>query len=197
MDGACSIGFQTDCASGTWTLGGTCSPSQCAMPPTIAAVGSRYLAVTPDGAVTMPVSLAVTSDDHSCLNKYVEANGLLGDVPVFRTALQWGTVYVGDEEIVPDSTYRITVNNGVSVAQSVAVTTWKWGDVNHSGSVDLDDILCVLAGFGGGFTANCTLHGADLIGGFFNPDRTVTLDDILAVLSAFGGAAYPGDAPCP
>lgn len=58
-----------------------------------------------------------------------------------------------------------------------------YGDVNGSGVVDLDDILCVIAGFGnfddcptGDIAPPCT------------GDGIIDLDDILAVIGAFGGA---------
>ena len=56
-----------------------------------------------------------------------------------------------------------------------------YGDVNESGNVDLDDILCVIAGFGE--TAACP--AADIAGCVAN--GVIDLDDILAVIGAFGG----------
>lgn len=69
-----------------------------------------------------------------------------------------------------------------------------FGDVNCSGGVNLDDILCVLSCFGGSFACaggtpdpqSTPPSWADLLpcgGGNYN----VNLDDILAVLQAFGG----------
>jgi hypothetical protein len=61
------------------------------------------------------------------------------------------------------------------------------GDINDSGNVDLDDLLCVLAAFSGNEAQGCITERADLIpcgGG----TGTVDLDDIIEVLGAFSGA---------
>lgn len=66
------------------------------------------------------------------------------------------------------------------------------GDVNHDGTVDLFDILCVLDGFEGRFD-RCTLVDVDVAPCFLERgDGTVRLEDILVVLEAFAG-----NDPCP
>lgn len=60
-------------------------------------------------------------------------------------------------------------------------TCTTFGNTNCSGGVTLDDILCVLAGFGS--FINCPNGDVSPCGG----SGTITLDDILAVLAAFGG----------
>ena len=60
-----------------------------------------------------------------------------------------------------------------------------YGDVNDSGVVNLDDILCVIAGFGD--YDNCPT--ADIAG--CEANGVINLDDILAIIGAFGG-----DDPC-
>ena len=38
-----------------------------------------------------------------CLSKYIDADGYLTSAPVYQTPSQWGTVYVGDLEIIPEN----------------------------------------------------------------------------------------------
>ncbi len=193
----CSIKLQADCV-GAWTEGGSCDPAPCLTPFTASAVGSRYLSITVDSMqASQPMALRITSPDLPCIDAYVSTGGLVDSSPLFQTPAAWGTVYVGDAEIIPSKTYYIQTESQTGTSGVISATTWRWGDTNNSGVVDLDDILCELAAFAGNYSASCTLHGADLIGGFFNPDRVVNLDDILAVLSAFSGAQYPGPYPCP
>lgn len=71
------------------------------------------------------------------------------------------------------------------VAGSCVSTPIEFGNVNCAGppsQVNLDDILCVLAGFGG--FNNCP--NAD-VHPFCTGNGVINLDDILAVLAAFGG----------
>lgn len=166
------------------------------------AAGSRYLSISPPGGST-PTAFLVTGDAGnfavSCLSAYVQADGTLAATPVFQAPATWGVaVYVGDSEILPLTQYFVQADTGSPgspiLSSPVGATTWKWGDVNNSNVVNLDDILCELAGFGGNFSM-CTLYGDDQMG--FVPNRIVNLDDILAVLSAFGGTPYGGTPPCP
>ncbi len=61
----------------------------------------------------------------------------------------------------------------------------QYGDVNRDGLVGIDDILCMLACFGGSFTCAGDISNADIspCGG----DGIVNLDDSLAILAAFTG----------
>lgn len=56
-----------------------------------------------------------------------------------------------------------------------------YGDVNESGNVDLDDLLCVIAGFSD--VAACPT--ADIAG--CEANGVIDMDDILAIIGAFGG----------
>ncbi len=164
--------------------------------------GARYLAITPpDGA--SPIALLVKGSagdsDVSCVSAYVQTNGTLAATALFQTPAQWGTtVYVGDSEIMPSTVYTAQVDSGSPgspvLSSPVMMTTWKWGDANNSGAVNLDDILCELSGFSGSYTS-CSLQGDDMQGEV--PNGLINLDDILAVLNAFGSGPYPHAAPCP
>ncbi len=196
-DGTCTFQLQATC-TGTWQEGGSCTSNPCPATPTLAAAGCRYLSVNPNMPGTdEPFALRVTSAELPCIDLFVSDEGLLTTTPVLKTAAEWGTVYVADHETVPVKSYTIQAVNGLFVSETVAATTWHFGDTNNDLIIDLDDILCVLAAFSGNYSTNCTLYSADQIGGFFNPDRIVNLDDILAVLNAFTGQAYPGPYPCP
>lgn len=162
--------------------------------PFVEAEGPRYVAITPVApADDSAVALVITSPDYPGLFSYVDTNGKLTCAPEFRTAAQWGTVHLGDLNIIPVTLYSVRAvcsNSGIS--DSMMTQTWKWGDVNNTNVVSLDDILCVLNGFSGSFTV-CSRYADDLLG--FTPNGIVNLDDILVVLAAFSGQTYPGPVP--
>lgn len=165
-------------------------------------VGPRYLAIEPPSGADS-LALLVTGDSNnalvSCVSAYVQTDGTLAATPVFRTSAQWGSVvYVGDSEILPSTIYLVRADFGTPgnpiLTAPLLMTTWRWGDPNNSGTVNLDDILCLLNAFAGTFTT-CSLYSSDLQSAV--PNRTINLDDILAVLGAFSGVAYPHPPPCP
>ncbi|MCH7705353.1 MAG: hypothetical protein IIB61_09580 [Planctomycetes bacterium] len=173
-------------------------------PPTVTAAGPRYVAIVPPAGAG-DVALRVTSLDEPCVDAFVDfdpnpslaALGIarLVAAPVFRAPADWGVVYLGDEEILPDTEYTVrTVCATGSESAGESATTWLWGDVDDSGGSDFDDILCVLDAFAGSF-ANCSLYGVDLRGDV--PNGVTDFDDVLAGLNAFGGLPYPGIDPCP
>jgi hypothetical protein len=171
----------------------SCDHAPCAM--TVAAVGSRYLAVTPPAGLAS-VALRVGSAGLTCLPKYVDASGLLTDAAVFRSSAEWGTVFVRGRPIVPSRAYAVQaeVTAGTPIG-SGTVTTWAWGDVNHGNGVSVFDILCALDGSQGIFT-KCALQADDLTGLDFTPDGVVNDDDVQAVLNGFRSLSYPDPDPC-
>lgn len=154
-------------------------------------VGGRYLSVTPSPG-ELPIALLVRSPDFECLNRYVDADGRLVDTPVYQTPAEWALLRIGDIDIVPDTDYEIR-SECTGLSLPVSGRTWRWGDVNDDDIVDLDDLLCVIAGFSGDFS-QCSLHSLDLRGDL--PDGVIDLDDVLAVVDAFSGDSYPGPDPC-
>ncbi|MCH8252082.1 MAG: hypothetical protein IID36_06490 [Planctomycetes bacterium] len=173
-------------------------------PPAVEAEGARYIAITPVAGPD-PVALFVTSEtDLVCLASYVDfdpnpvlqALGIARfvDTPVFRTPAEWGTVHVGDAEVLPETTYEAAADcGGAAVSVSIPATTWVFGDVTNSGPpVDFDDIICVLDGFAG--SSSCTLYSNDLVG--VVPNGVIDFDDILATLDAFAGASFDIPDPC-
>ncbi len=164
----------------------------CVGAPLTEAAGPRYLEVTPTDGLS-GVAIAVDSEELPCLPRYVNAQGRLVDVPVYRPSSQWGTVRISDRELVPGVTYEVRVLSGAGTSAPAAVQLPPWGDTTRDGVVDESDILCVLDGFRADF-ATCGLAAVDLAG--FTPDRRIDLYDIVAALDASLGLPYPDASPC-
>lgn len=165
--------------------------------PVVVAVGPRYIRITPPAGIPS-VALRVESAGFSCLPKYVDATGHLSATPVFQSSAAWGSINVGDRELIPNTLYNVAAdvrapNEPENLSPASSLMTWAWGDVDHDGDVSVFDIVCVLDGFQSVFTT-CTLQGDDLQGTV--PDRLVDVFDIMAVLDAFQGMPYPDPAPC-
>jgi hypothetical protein len=142
------------------------------------------------------VALRVGAAGFACLPKYVDATGALTASPVFRSSAQWGTVHIGDRSIIPSTTYTVQaeVVPGTPMASGTA-TTWRWGDADNSGDVNVFDIVCALDGLQGIFT-NCTSYGVDQGAGTLAIPVTIDLADVTATLDAFAGVPYPDATPC-
>ncbi len=192
--GVCTAGSDP-CPLGTLCneAGQTCDAIQ---PPTVVAVGSRYLALTPPPGLNA-VALQVAGAAVPCLPRYVGAAGELVTTPVYRSSAEWGTVYVGARELIPQTLYQVRTRVGASEPPNLSLpasaTTWRWGDTDGNAVVTVLDVLCVLDGFQDRF-GTCTLYGDDLRGDI--PDRQIDVTDIQAVLDGFSGRPYPG-MPCP
>ena len=144
------------------------------------------------------MALRVESGALGCLPRYVDASGFLTDTPVFQSSAAWGTVFVGDREIVPSTLYQVRADvraplDPVNLSAPVNATTWLWGDTDNVNGVNLFDIICVLDGFQDSFV-NCTAQAVDLQDAV--PSRDVDLFDIVAVLDGFQSLPYPDGAPC-
>ncbi len=187
-------------------------PDECEL--FLAAESSRYLSVTPNTDPVVPIALRVTSPlDQPCLDKFVDANGLLVGAAVFQTPAAWGTVHVHGEDIVPVSTYYV---EGVVVIGSpgalVSATTWPWADiypVGGNGVVDIGDLLVELMAFADSDPC-VTYPGSNLFPCIDEclPGAVglVDIDDVIAMLRAFAGVEYlcltpdcvdPCGGPCP
>ncbi len=120
------------------------------------------------------------------------------DTPVFQSSASWGTIRVGDEEVVPLTGYDVRSDvrlpaEPVNLSVAATTATWLWGDSNNNGSVNIFDIVCVLDGFQALFS-QCTLYGDDLMGTV--PNQAINIFDIVGVLDAFSGVPYPDADPC-
>jgi len=144
------------------------------------------------------VALRVESAAVSCLPRYINATGMLVDTPVFQSSASWGTIQVGDEEMIPSTSYDVRSDvrlpaEPVNLSVPATAATWLWGDSNNNAGVNIFDIICILEGFQANFSI-CTLYGDDLMGTV--PNRAINIFDITAVLDAFGGTPYPDADPC-
>ncbi len=81
----------------------------------------------------------------------------------------------------------LTYYDSAGVGQTCGCTLRPYADVNMSGTVDLDDILCVVDGSRGVFTA-CAQNDLDIAP--CTGDAVIDVPDVVAVLDAFEG--YPG-----
>lgn len=166
-------------------------------PPTVSAIGPRYLSITPPPGHTS-MAIQVDASGMGCMPQYVTVGGLLSASPVFQSSAAWGTVVVADREITPSTVYSVRADarapsDPPNLSAAATATTWGWGDVNNVDAVNLFDIVCVLDGFQDIF-ANCTPEGVDLQGNV--PNQDVDLFDIVAVLDAFQALPYPDGTPC-
>ncbi len=157
----------------------------------------KSIAVVPE-ACSDTVAIRITSPDHTCLDKYADADGYLTDTPVYLTPATWATVHVRGEEIIPESTYTASVElaGGASSATSSAAT-WAWGDVDNSGLVNFVDINLIVQAFQGDFTL-VTFEAANLDPCI--PNGEINFNDINQGVAAFQQQPYSATGcptPCP
>ncbi|MHC5108905.1 MAG: right-handed parallel beta-helix repeat-containing protein [Planctomycetota bacterium] len=160
------------------------------------AVGSRYIAVVPGIYSLADTAIKISSTDFPCLEKYVAIDGTLSDSPVFQSYDAWSTIYVHGEDVQPDSTYQIRIEDAASISDSFEVTTWSMGDVNNIGGANFQDVYLIVLGFQGDFS-NASLYATDIDP--CAPNGVVGLADALVGILAFQGASFSDlcAAPCP
>jgi hypothetical protein len=196
--GVCRPGQALNCDDGIPCTVDSCNESteSCDHAPCdveVSAGGSRHLMVTPPAGLAS-VALRVSSAGLECLPMYVDQEGRLVTGPVFQSSAQWGTVHVGDRQIVPATAYTVTAEIvGEEAVGSGTATTGVWGNADGQGDVDVFDIICVMDGSQNIFT-RCNLDSDDQKA--WVPDGQIDLDDILATLEAFSGVAYPDADSC-
>lgn len=137
--------------------------------PTALTQGPKAFQVTPNPpAAVTPVALHVTSPNYPCLDQYIQANGTLGNSPVFQLPAAWGTKIVKGSQVVPSSTYHIVEECDSFSSPLASVNTCQWGDINCNGFVNVSDIQLVVLAFQGNFSglpferfdiAPCTPNG--------------------------------------
>ncbi len=182
-----SLNFAQTSTSNTLTKSG--DKSEVARPASLVApkaqmAGSRYLLITPS-ANSGAVALAVVSASDPTNLRFVSMGGTLSSSPVYRLPSAWGSVYVGDVSMNPNSLYRVVSQSvsretGMIRSSSASSMTARKGDINLDGYVNLDDILGIFAAVNGDFS-NCTFEGADVSG-----NHDVWIEDIIAVMEGFG-----------
>ncbi|MCG8407847.1 MAG: thrombospondin type 3 repeat-containing protein, partial [Phycisphaerales bacterium] len=167
--------------------------------PAVAAVGSRYLVVSPlalgDGACWKlivqgcGVDRYVGEPDANRVARLVDDESSAS----CKTATEWCKVYITGEEIIPSRLYAVLGTDGTVTVGLGFAQTWNWGDTDGDGDTDSADIDCVTDGFGGVFVGNCTFFGADLMG--CDTDQNINLSDILAATDASNGTSFTDVCP--
>jgi len=168
------------------------------MPPIVAALGGRYLSVTPQAWVpTEMVAIRIRSPRFPCLSKYVVIDSGISrviDNPVYLPASQWGTVRVADVEIVPSTTYEVQTQSVIGLSAPASATTPMWGDA--AGPIGIVNVLDIV-GFvdqlkslpGSPPVEACDVYPAV-------PDQVVNALDITLAVDAFKEFPYPFPLPC-
>ena len=164
---------------------------------TVAAEGGRYLAVAPSAAPG-PVALFLTGDfadpTVSCLARYVQEDGSLGEAPIFRAPSGpegWNTVHVHGQEIIPDAMYWAQGDYGVPgeplLSPAEPAITWRWGDVDFNGVVNFTDVHYLVFGFMGDFT-HASFEALNLAPCAL--DEVINMTDIQWAIMSFKGNDY-------
>jgi hypothetical protein len=173
---------------------GGCAGTAIAEAPLVEAVGSKRFQITPlPPGSPGPVALLVTSPDWTCLSKYVAEDGSLTDTPVFQLIDDWGTIFVVDEDVVPDSTYQVQAECGAFVSDAGSATTNPWCDHDGDGFVTIGDVLLSAEAFTGDYS-NTTLEVVDVWP--CEPNGIINIDDVLWSVNTFVGQTY-ADTGCP
>ncbi len=209
-----------DCVSAGNPCTGTCDEIDgCGcLPPLVATVGGRYLAVTPqalDNAT--PMAILVTPTCTLGQPSYIGAPIAPYNVAplvesrtqaAFLTSAQWGeTVYVFGQDIVPNTQYDVSTDCGgpsPMISDPTVGQTGLWGDVTGpadagvatppDGFVNFRDIKAVVDGFLQDTSAP-PVYATDLFG--CRPVQIIDFSDISAAVSAFLGETYPEASLCP
>jgi len=157
--------------------------------PVVSGVGSRHVRIDPP-ALAQPVAFRVDGGASDptvyCLSAYVQPDGSLATLPAFQMPNAWGTIFVRDAAITPDSTYVVRTDCGdatvpdYSFAQSA--TTNIWADVDNNLIVNAADILTLVKGFQLDFTL-ASLEQMDLEPCV--PNGILNSSDILLSVKAF------------
>ena len=208
------------CGVPDWDVDQDYVMDRCADP--VVGEGGRYVTITPqfDAAVpSVPVRLEVASGEFTCFTQYVKLDGSVpgfnlgrlveADQADWLTPADWGTVYVSDEEIVPQTPYEVWYFDGASEQQLAYSPTYTrmWGDVSGGWQVfewtppnnliSQDDCQAVLAAFQHVDGAPA-LQWADLVGepNQCIPDGMISLADVMACCDALNGIDYVTSTGC-
>ncbi|MHC5110264.1 MAG: hypothetical protein ACYTHJ_10340 [Planctomycetota bacterium] len=178
-------------STGPFTLnvtGPDCDLEEPLAAPAVAAVGSRYLSITP-AADSRPVALNVSSQLYPCVNGFVDpATGSLSDIPTYLTPAEWSTISVRDDLIVPDTAYTVTASTNTATSSPAAFgSTWKWADANNNDYANFEDVLLLVQGFQQQWQY-VDLESADIEP--CTPDQAVTFADIQLGVKAFQGDTF-------
>jgi len=164
-----------------------------------AGVGPRYLSVTAPpgvGSVALLIGGNAADSNVSCLSKYLQADGTLGDVPFFQDSALWATTTFTDTAILPSTSYTAQVDyGGGTFSPTATAVTFPWGDPNDNGIVNIFDLFCILDAFSGDFNT-CSPFSVDMVGDNNAPDGVINIFDLFVVLDVFAGVPFSGPPPC-
>ena len=186
--------------------------------PTVEAVGSRYLAITPaDPEGLFDMSFVVTCSTGGSAMYTPEPSGDLNISILsgnsanadFLTPTEWldtfdtfDALYVTGIDLAPETTFDVEVDYGPSWLSTAGTgTTWVYGDVDDSGYVDYIDISCTVDCSQGSFGepgCDTTEYSCDVAGEttFCLPDGETEDTDIYDVVDAFLNYPYSCNDPC-
>ncbi len=175
---------------------GDCMGVPALEPPLVEGVGSRYLLVTPQAAfAAAPVALHVTSPNWPCLDDYVALDGRL--VPpaekVFQLPSEWGAIFVQDPDIVPSTTYHIEAECGAYQSAPGIGATWRWGDLDHDGDIDVIDVALLVNKLKS-VPGSISTEIADMYP--CEPDGIINVLDVVVSVDALKGVQYYCGFPC-
>ena len=166
-----------------------------APPPIVSAAGSRYLSIQ---AQDHPADVAfrITAPDHPCLLHHATDAGYLVSTATFAPSDAWGTLSLGDAEIIPQTTYRVqAVYDGIGPSYPVEVTTGILGDVHSRfGEVDFADIIAMTRVYLGAPNSP-PWEWCDLLPSV--PDGIVDFQDLQRAVDSFQGVPSWLTVPCP
>ncbi len=170
-----------------------CISGNCPVP-IVSGVGSRHVRIDPS-PLAEPVAFRLDGDagdpNAYCISAYIQPDGSLGAIPVFQMLDAWGTIFVRDEAMTPDTAYVVRTDCGdaITAAYSFAqsATTNIWGDVDNNDIVNAADILTLVKGFQLDFTL-ATLEQMDMEPCI--PNGVLNSSDILQVVKAFQLARF-------
>jgi hypothetical protein len=165
-----------------------------------ATLGCRYLTIRPPNGDD-PVALLVVGDqddpDVSCISLYTQADGTLGEMPLFQTPAAWVGVFAHGEEIIPGATYTVYLDNGTELSDPIELTTFAWADVNNDTAVNITDVMLIISGFQEDYS-QVYREAVDLMP--CTPDGVIGLMELLHALKAYAGQEYSEticSIPCP
>lgn len=189
---------------------GALTTAECSAPDASIA-GGRYLGITPQPPGSgANVALQVSIPGYLCIPpRYVGADGALVESAIFQSGPAWGTVFVFDHDIVPQTAFSVRTDFGTlgspRLSEPVVGTTSTWGDIvgeyvepnwtPADGVTDFIDISASVACFRNLPTAPprtwCDIYPA-------YPDDVIDFSDIAATVDGFRGRPYPFEGPqCP
>jgi hypothetical protein len=126
------------------------------LPPTVVAVGPRYIEITPaEGPASVALFVEGMDTGVSCVSGFVQSSNQLGPNPVYQPPSGpdgWNTVNVRAETLVSGKTYSVRAdcdpsNPGTTRSDPVSVKLWQFGDVDNNRVAEILDVVKVLDGF--------------------------------------------------